>query len=144
MAGRDFPLSADEILPHRPPMLLIDRLVEGGGGEGLTETVIGRDHLFLEEGRLHPAALLEMMAQSFAAVKGLEDRKRGQAPARGFLVGVKGLHWYGQAEAGDRLRVWVKKVGETEEFVLAEARVEREGQVLAEGTIMVYVPQEAR
>lgn len=123
-------------------MLMIDHLLEGGDGKGKVETVVREDHLFREGERLHPAALLEVMAQSFAALKGYEDRKQGRVPAMGFLVGVKGLRWYTPAKVGDRLVVQVRGVGETEGFALAEAKVERGKELLAEGTIMVYIPRE--
>lgn len=139
-----FPLPAQDLVPHRPPMLLIDQLVEGGDGGGTAEAVISSDHLFLDGDRLHDAALLEVMAQAFAAVKGLEDRRQGKTPAMGFLVGAKRMRWYLPAWVGDRLTVRIKKVGETEGFTLAEGKVERRGELLAEGTIMVYVPMERR
>lgn len=135
------PLPAQDLVPHRPPMLLIDRLLEGNEQGGVAETVIRPDHLFLQGGRLHPAALMEILAQSFAAVKGYTDRKQGKKPAEGFLVGVRNLKVYASPQVGDRLSVTINRAGETDEFTWAEGTVQRGTELLAEGTVMVFVPK---
>ena len=45
-----------ERLPHRPPMRLIDEVVEASGRKLVARARIGHDHILLEDGRVTPLA----------------------------------------------------------------------------------------
>jgi predicted hotdog family 3-hydroxylacyl-ACP dehydratase len=84
---------------------------------------------------------VEIIAQSFAAVKGYADLLEGKPISKGFLVGVKRLNIFGMVYKGDGLLTFIERVGETDEFSLAEGKVMREGQLIASGNVMVWVPK---
>ena len=85
--------------------------------------------------------MVELIAQSFAAVKGYADLQEGKPVRKGFLVGVKRFTFQGTAYGGDRLLIYITKTGETDEFALAEGRVIRGEEVLAFGNLMVWIPE---
>jgi 3-hydroxyacyl-[acyl-carrier-protein] dehydratase len=143
MAAPSLPLAAGALLPHRPPMLLLERLLEYQDGWGVAEARPGRDSLFTEDdGGLHPAALVEIMAQGYAAVRGYEDLLHGRPVKNGLLVGIRAIEFRGRAFAGEILEVRIRRVGGIEGFVLAEAEVRRDGALLAAGTLKMYIPEE--
>lgn len=85
-------LSLQDLVPHRPPMLLPDRLIDGDSSQARTQVTIAADCPLLEPGRGLPSwALLEFFAQTAAAIGGLKARETGQPPARGFLLGTRKL-----------------------------------------------------
>jgi predicted hotdog family 3-hydroxylacyl-ACP dehydratase len=140
----NFPIAAERLIPHRPHMCLIDRLLSYDGLRGVVEAILIPGHIGLQEdGSMVRAAMVELIAQSFGAVKGYADSLDGKPiGGRGFLVGVKQFTFLGSAYVKDRLLITITRTGEADEFALAEGRVTREEEVLAFGNIMVWVPRE--
>lgn len=79
-----------ELLPHRPPMLLIQRLVHVADNEACAELTIGEDSTFYQAGCGVPSWIgLEYMGQTCALIGGHQQRQ-SQAPASlGFLMGSR-------------------------------------------------------
>jgi predicted hotdog family 3-hydroxylacyl-ACP dehydratase len=127
-------------------LLAIDRLIEFQAGRGgVVESTIAPGSIFLrKDGSIEPAVFVELIAQSFAAVKGYEDLMGGSPVAKGFLVEVKRFELFGAAHGGDKLSIIIEKAGATEDFALAEGTVMREGETIASGNVMVWVPREGQ
>ncbi|MDR2018070.1 MAG: hypothetical protein LBQ00_04240 [Syntrophobacterales bacterium] len=137
------PMAAEKLIPQRPPMGAVDRLSEYHGCQGVVEAHIDRDSLFLrDDGSVEPMALVEIVAQSFAAVKGYENLVQGKSVGKGYLTEVKRFEFYGAIRGGDELSVVINKFGETDEFTLAEGKIICRGEVMASGNLMVWVPKE--
>ncbi len=146
----NFPIDAQELVPHHPPMLFIDQLLEADDESAVAVTVIKPGHLLArEDGSMSQTALLEIMAQTVAAMRGYIELKAGNPPAEGYLVGVRSFEIAGEAQVGDRLRVVVKSTAIMGGFQLADAWVqrtapqaERTAAALATASIRVWSPQE--
>lgn len=143
-ARLELPLGAEKLIPQRPPMCAIDRLTEYYGRQGVVEATLPSHGIVLRgDGSVEPMVLVEIVAQSFAAVKGYENLLEGDVVRRGYLVEIKRFEFYEPAYAGDRLSVVTNKVGETDEFTMAEGKVIRGEEIIASGNLMVWVPREA-
>ncbi len=82
----------ESLLPHRRPMLLLHRLVDGDGESARAVLQVTPDTALVEPGRGFPAwALLEVFAQCAALIGGLRARQAGEAVAQGFLLGTRRL-----------------------------------------------------
>ncbi len=136
------PLEAVQLVPHRPPVLAIDRLTEFGGEGDVVESAIPMDSIFIrDDGSVEPLVLVEIIAQAFAAVKGYGELRENNPVSKGFLVEVKACKVYGAAHGGDRLRVVINRLGGTPDFSLAEGKVLRGNDVLVSGKVMVWIPK---
>ena len=134
------PMPADELIPHRPPMRLIDSLVSYSETEIGIEALPPSDCIFVgEDGMLAQAALVELLAQGYAAAKGYDDLINGRPITEGYLVGVRKLALTGAARAGERLFIRIKPVGSFEGFVVADGEIERSGEIIASGTIKLWI-----
>ncbi|MBA4419399.1 MAG: 3-hydroxyacyl-ACP dehydratase [Syntrophus sp. (in: bacteria)] len=139
---RELPMDADKLVPQRSPMRAIDRLISYDGQCGVAEAIIATDSIFIrDDGCVEPIVFVELIAQSFAAIKGYDDLIGEQKVDKGFLVEVKGFRFFGAAHGGDLLQVVVNKLGGTAEFALAEGKVICGEEVIASGKAMVWVPQ---
>ena len=80
-----------ELLPHPPPMMLISGVLDAQDKSVRTFVQIGPAHaLFLDEkGCASPSLLLELMAQTVGCWAGLAERREGQKPRIGFLLGTR-------------------------------------------------------
>lgn len=138
--GLTLPLEAEQLIPHRLPMRLVDRLLEIDGKNGVVEARVTTDcSLVSATGRLEDVALIELLAQAYAAVKGYSDLKDGALVKQGFLVGIKKVTWLKSAQVGDCLRIDIRTLGELGDFAVAEGDVWCGNAMLAHGEIKVWI-----
>ena len=136
-----FPVPIEGLLPQRPPMLLLDRLLSCTPGEGTADALISPGNLFLlPDDTIHAAALFELMAQAYAAIQGFQNDLAGQPVRIGYLAGITRAAVHGAARVGDRLLVTVRQTALVPPFVRAAARVERNGDTLADGELTLFIP----
>jgi predicted hotdog family 3-hydroxylacyl-ACP dehydratase len=123
-----------QLVPQRPPMLLLDAVLAAGGGSITCAAEVRPDNLFLRDGRAPAATVLEYMAQAIAAERGLEAKG---PPAMGLIAACRSLELHADhLAAGDRLEITAQRgyVGELAEYT---ARVTRDGRLLAEAVLHV-------
>ncbi len=140
-AMNDIPLPcpAEKILPHRGPMLFLQRLDRYTANEAATSIEIGRDHLFLSRsGRLDPLAFVEMLAQLMAAHQGYTALQSESAGSMGYLVGIKHFELKGTAKAGDRLFLEARNDTQFEKVTYIEGSVKKGETVLAQGSLKLW------
>lgn len=89
--------SVEDLIPHRAPWLLVDRVVEAGEGRVLAEKTVTADDPLYSDG-LPETLVIEALAQAAACVRGSE---RGQH--RGFLVAASKFEFARRARAGETL-----------------------------------------
>ena len=95
-----------------------------------------------EDGLLDPTAVAEMIAQTYAAVKGYNDRLSGEPVKQGFLVGIRKIQFLKLVFAGDVLRINVDTVGAISGFAVVKGLVTRNQEVIAEGEIKLWIQSE--
>jgi predicted hotdog family 3-hydroxylacyl-ACP dehydratase len=137
--------SLRELVPHEPPMLLLDNLLAHDANTAVCEVQIQAQSPFLEEGSgagapQVPAVVgLEYMAQCVAVFAGLSARRENRPPTLGFLVGCRELRLATEGFAiGDRLVVEARWIWGESVLGSFACTVRREGELLAEGTLTVY------
>jgi predicted hotdog family 3-hydroxylacyl-ACP dehydratase len=102
--------SLDQLLPHRPPMVLITRALGLEGDWFLAEVDLGPDSPLCEGGSVPAYAGIEYMAQAVAAYAGAEGRVAGGKPQVGMLLGTREFACAVPAfSVGQRLQVRVRK-----------------------------------
>lgn len=85
-------LALESLVPHRRPMLLPDRLIDGDSTRARTRVTISRDCPLLDPERGLPSwALLEFFAQTAAVIGGMKARETGEPVKQGFLLGTRKL-----------------------------------------------------
>jgi 3-hydroxymyristoyl/3-hydroxydecanoyl-(acyl carrier protein) dehydratase len=137
------PLAVEALIPHRKPMRMVDRLIDIKAKGGMAEAVIAADNVLLdEEGQLDKIALAEMIAQTYAAVKGYRDCLCDEPTKQGFLVGIRRIQFFKTVSVGDRLRIQVDTVGAIAGFAVVEGRVTRHQEVIAEGELKLWIQSE--
>jgi len=142
-AENRLPLPAEALIPHRKPMCIIDRLIDTTAQGGTAETGVASDNVMVDEnGQLEPTAIAEMIAQTYAAVKGYNDRLSGEPVKQGFLVGIRKIQFFKLVFIGDILRINVDTVGAISGFAVVKGQVTRNQEVIAEGEIKLWIQSE--
>lgn len=100
-----------DYLPHRPPMLLVDKIVEVIGDRIVCRTTIHPDCVFAIDGRVHASAMIEFVAQACAILVGVRSAGDGDPPRLGVIVGCREINFGVDSFAvGDELTIVATKV----------------------------------
>ena len=127
-------------MPHRLPMRLVSELlcVEEAYAEARTTLNIG-DVVVDPNGKVEAAALMEIVAQAYAAAHGYQNKRDGKPAMRGYLVGIKDFRIEYLPSAGKRLLIKMKSSCPFEEFYTVEGQILCEDSVVASGTLKIWV-----
>jgi len=84
-------IDMEQLLPHKGDMVLIDRMVEEGEGYGAAQVKVDAASKFFEEeiNGIRAFIGLEWMAQTIAAVAGIDALKNNRPVQVGFLLGSR-------------------------------------------------------
>jgi radical SAM protein with 4Fe4S-binding SPASM domain len=133
------PVDAAQLVPHKPPMLLIDRLLEVRERASLSEMTVLEDMVFVgKDGKLDEASYPEIMSQAMAAQEGFRKLGNRSPQQEGFLLGIKNLEVLGSAKIGDVLRISMLKVAKYGDFGIIQGEVKKGDTVIARGELKVW------
>lgn len=136
-------ISLDELVPHRAPMRLLDRMITVSDTDAVAETMVRANNPLFVAGRGLPGyAGIEMMAQAIAAIDGMKCKVSGLQPKIGFLLGCRRYSVScSDFPEGIRLRILAKMVFTNGEMFNFECRIEDEaGGDIAQASMNVYAP----
>jgi|SRR5690606_26340413 len=122
-----------ELIPQRPPFVLVDTFYEYTSLTGTTGFLIPSNNILVKEGILSEPGLIEHMAQSMSLHRGYHGFLAGlKKPKTGFIGVIKSLEIFQLPKAGDKLKTYVEILHEIMNVTSVSARTEdEEGNVLA-------------
>ena len=139
-----------EYLPHRPPMVWVDRVLDVGKNEtgiyGVCTVLQDEEALFLTpDGKLNASAAIEFTAQAYGYVRAMYHviNNIDDTPSRTYLTGVRSCNADFKDLTQDQLkdlRVSIQLTRELHPLVFVSGKVflEKENKVLAETEVQVY------
>jgi predicted hotdog family 3-hydroxylacyl-ACP dehydratase len=133
-----------KLVPHRPPTLLIDRVVRHDA-ESLEAIYRVPESSFLGRGPMPAYAGIEILAQAIAALENARGRDRGETrpPTMGVLLGTRLYRCEVPTfDPGEELRITVReKMSDPSGFGAFEGILDgADGTRLVESVIKVYRP----
>jgi radical SAM protein with 4Fe4S-binding SPASM domain len=133
------PVDASQLVPHKQPMLLIDRLLEVQERASLSEMIVRSDMLFVGNGgKLDDASYPEIISQAIAAQEGFRQMGSRNPQQEGFLLGIKNIEIVGSAHVGDTLRISVFKIAKYGDFGIIRGEVRNGKTTIASGEVKVW------
>lgn len=135
-----------ELLPHDPPMILLDRVVCWNPKRLVAEVDCTRRNLFSDEQGLTPSWLgIEYLVQAMGALAGLKLIQEGEDVKIGFLLGVRNFKaMHAKFPNEGKLLVEVNEVLLDPETNLAafDGTITQDGTILCEGQIKAVMPED--
>ncbi len=136
------PIEAEKLIPHRPPMLLVKRLLERDPLQdtALAEADAPAEGLFINQDHsLVPEYYIELSAQAAGLANGYDRLRTGDAGLQGFLTGLDRLRWLREGAPGTKLLVRLRKEFEFGNIKMIAASVyNRHDLPIFEGIIKVW------
>jgi predicted hotdog family 3-hydroxylacyl-ACP dehydratase len=130
------------LLPHTPPMLLLDELLRYDESAAIAVTTIRPTSLFREADGVPAHIGLEYMAQTCGAHAGALTLERGEEVKIGLLLGTRQYRAHvPNFRLGERLVIAVTAVYRDAEIGAFDCRIEIAGACAAEAQLTVYQPE---
>jgi predicted hotdog family 3-hydroxylacyl-ACP dehydratase len=135
-----------EIIPHRDNMLLVDEMTSVRPQGGTVRTTLRNHRPYLDQGRFDSFWMIEIMAQSVAAVYAYHKRLLGQSPAMGFVIGIDDYAWFGDHDLMSGQIIDCDVVLEYDMHPFGQYRIEAttNGGTLATATMKFMIDTEGR
>jgi len=89
-----------DYIPQRPPIVMVDEILEYNEKTILTSFQIKADNIFVEDGIFTESGLMENMAQSAASKVGYACKKSGEEVSLGFIGAISKVKVYDLPKVG--------------------------------------------
>ena len=114
-------ITLNELLPQRPPFVMIDRLVSSDEVFSVTELLVREDNIFIDNERLTASGLIENIAQTCAARIGYINLSNGGTVKIGVIGAISNLNIARTPKVGEKLTTTIKLLEEVFQMTLVEA-----------------------
>lgn len=121
-----------QLLPHRFPMVMIDKLFISDAESTVTGLFIREDNVFSYEGFFTEPGLVENIAQTAAIRAGFMFKHAGKEAPMGYIGAVKHLHIYFLPEVNAEISTEIKLENEVFDVSLIRGKITCGGRVAAE------------
>ncbi len=128
------------LLPQQEPFFMVDKLVAVSPTGAVTETIVQKSNIFVEEGRLQAPGVLENMAQTQAARLGFLNKYILHKDIQTGVIGaIKKAEFARLPAIGETLTTEVEIVGEAFGMLLSEVKSFTERGLVATAEMKIAV-----
>lgn len=136
----DIPVT--ELLPQRPPFVMIDCLTDFSETTTETRLTVRDDNVLVQDGRLSVYGLVENIAQTCAARLGYASYILHKPVRIGFIGAVRGCKIKRLPLVGETLETRIEVKEEIFGLTLVDAEVRLDGETIAETQMKIALEKE--
>ena len=118
------------LIPQRPPIVMIDRLYSADEEGAVTGLKITEDNIFSDGEKLLEPGLIEHIAQSAAAFAGYPFFIKGEKPRLGYIGEIKKFRLIRFPLCGESLKTSLKVMGNAAGVTLISAETSVSGETV--------------
>ncbi len=134
------PLDVGDLLPQKPPIVMVDLLLEYTDVTAKTRFFIKEDNLFVHNGLMHEEGLLENIAQTAAAHAVMLNATTGiNNHAIGFIGAMSKVEIRHLPRANSTIETELTILHQIQNVTIIAGIVKQEGQILASSEMKVFV-----
>jgi len=123
------------MIPHKPPMLLIDKLIQSKEDFAIVEVVIKADNIFHKgNGYIDESIYPELIAQA-AAINNAYQKRKVQS---GFIVSFRDFKIDALCKIGQMLTIKIQKIREFEDLSTIKGSIYYQDILFAEGEVGIW------
>jgi predicted hotdog family 3-hydroxylacyl-ACP dehydratase len=131
-----------DLLPQRHPFVMIDNLMYDDERITRTSFKVQPENIFLVNGQLEAAALVENIAQTAAAGAGYKATNQQSAVKVGFIGAITNLVIEALPSEGDQLSTETRLVNKVFNVSMVEGKVSCGGKLLASCEMKIFLQKE--
>ena len=125
------------LLPQRPPMVMVDRLLHCDPVVTVTELTVREDNIMVEDGHMSACGLIENIAQTCAARMGYINLSSGKEVRVGVIGALRDMEIHSLPSVGSRIETKIEVSDEVFGMTLAHAESRSGDTLLCSGTIKI-------
>lgn len=126
-----------ELIPQRPPFIMVDRLLHFDRIVTTAEFAVREDNIFLECDELQPEGLVENIAQTCAARIGYVNLMNKESVRLGFIGAVRNLSILGTPKIGETIETTITVKEEIFQMTLVDAEIRLNGSVIVNAEMKI-------
>lgn len=119
------------LIPQRPPFVMVDKILSFNPLDAVTEFLLREDNIFLDEGKLSAAGIIENMAQSCAARMGCISMTSSESIKIGFIGDIRDCVIHRQPVCHEVLTTHVQIIEEVFNLTLADVTTKVDDEIIA-------------
>jgi predicted hotdog family 3-hydroxylacyl-ACP dehydratase len=121
-----------ELIPQRPPMKMIDALIDADEKSAHGRLNILESNLFTENGVFAEPGLIEFIAQTAAAYTGYKNKTIDREVSEGYIGAIKNLVIYELPVVNSQIESEIVVENEIVGYTIIIGRVRQDGRLMAE------------
>ncbi len=130
-----------ELLPQRPPFVMVDRLRHCDPVITETELEVREDNMFCRDGILFEPGVVENIAQTCAARMGYINKINNEKVKIGFIGALRNLSIHDLPKVNEMLLTRIEVQSEVMALTLVKATVECCGRLIAECEMKIAISE---
>jgi len=133
-------INMEELLPQRPPFVMVDKLLSVNEKSACTELLITADNIFTKNGEFAEAGIIEHIAQTCAAGMGYINVCTYKDTVKiGFLSAIRDFTLRRLPKVGETLHTCVSIVELVMGMILIKSEVKINDETIAEGDMKIFI-----
>lgn len=130
-------ITLKELIPQRPPFVMIDRLLSCDMVVTTTTLEVREDNLFVANGRFSAEGLMENIAQTCAARMGYINLNRGDKVKIGVIGAVSNFEVFRTPKVGEHIVTTIEVEEELFQITLVKAFIKCDDELLAQSNMKI-------
>jgi predicted hotdog family 3-hydroxylacyl-ACP dehydratase len=127
------------LIPQRPPFVMIDELIYTDEKVTRTRLQVSGDNIFVENGLLREAGLLENIAQTAAARSGYSSSNQDEPVKVGYIGAVKNFEVFDLPKIADVLETTISISNQVFDITVINGSVTCNNKLLAQCEMKIFI-----
>lgn len=128
-----------ELLPQRPPMVMVDKIVACKENFITTQLTIKESNVFSFNGSLNESGLVENIAQTAAALSGYQAYINNEKVKLGFIGSIKNLELFTLPAVETTIITSVEVVGKVMNVDMIKGEIRQNNQLIAQCEMRIFL-----
>ena len=130
-------ITMKELIPQRPPFVMIDKLLSFDMTVTVTQLEIRADNVFCKDGRLSAEGLMENIAQTCAARMGYINLTKNEAVKIGVIGAVNNFEVFRTPKIGDVIVTTIEVIEEMFQITMVKATIKCGDETIVQGNMKI-------
>lgn len=127
------------MIPQRPPIVMVDKLIEVEDNKTITGLTVMPDNIFVQDGLFREPGIIEHIAQSAALGSGYMFRNQGEDVPIGFIGAIKNLVIHFLPEVYSDLTTEITVEHQVMDATLIRGCIFFQGRLVAECEMKIFL-----
>ena len=126
-----------ELIPQRPPFVMIDKLLSFDMTITVTQLEIRADNVFCKDGRLSAEGMMENIAQTCAARMGYINLTKNEAVKIGVIGAVNNFEVFRTPKVGEVIVTTIEVIEEMFQITMVKAYIKCGDETIAQSNMKI-------